>query len=220
MGASEPQRHRDICEVGRRLYLLGFVAATAGNISTRIGDDRVLCTPTGVSKGFMTEEMLAVCDLEGNQLDGDLEISSEILMHLEIYKVRHDVDAVVHAHPPTATGFAAAGLDLAAWVLPEVIVGIGAIPLAPYGTPGGAEIFEPMRSLVEKHDAVLLANHGAVALGRDVMDAHFKMEMVEHYARIAIVSHQLGGANTLTHEQVAQLAARFGHADGRRGLSS
>ncbi len=218
MGANGPQAHGDICEVGRRLYLLGFVAAAAGNISTRIGDDRVLCTPTGVSKGFMTEEMLGVCDLEGNKVVGDLEMSSEILMHLEIYKVRRDVDAVVHAHPPTATGFAAAGLDLPACVLPEIVVGLGAIPLAPYGTPGGPEIFEPMRSFVEKHDAVLLANHGAVALGRDVMDAHFKMEMIEHFARIALVSHQLGGANTLTREQVAELAARFGHPARTGGL--
>ncbi len=206
---SFPNR-RDICEVGRRIYQRGYVAANDGNISARIGADRILCTPTGVSKGFLTEEMLAVCDMAGKQVSGPLEISSEIRMHLEIYQLRTDINAVVHAHPPTATGFAVAGIELTQCVLPEVIVNLGAIPLAPYGTPGGAAIVEPMKPLLKDHDAVLMANHGAVTLGRDVLDAHFKMETVEHFAQIALVAHQLNSVNTLNMRQVDQLRQRFG----------
>lgn len=207
---------RDICEVGRRIYNRAFVAANDGNISCRLGEDRVLCTPTGVSKGFLAEDMLAICDLDGRQVSGPMRISSEIRMHLEAYKLRQDIAAIVHAHPPTATGFAVAGLDLTECVLPEVIVLLGGIPLAPYGTPGGPDIFTPMRPLVEKYDAVLLANHGAVTLGKSVMDAHFKMETVEHFARIALVSRQLGLTNTLDRRQVGELLdlrARFGVGD-------
>lgn len=210
---------REICEVGRRIYHRGFVAANDGNISVRTGDDRVLCTPTGVSKGFISEDMLCICDLEGRQVAGHLKISSEIRMHLEIYKLRADIHSVVHAHPPTATGFAVAGVDLTQCVLPEVIISLGGIPLAAYGTPGGPEIFEPMRPLLQQYDAVLMANHGVVTLGRDAMDAHFKMETVEHFARIALVAHQLGAVKTLDTKQVGdllELRQRFGIA-GRPG---
>ena len=210
---------RQICEMGRRIYQLGFVAANDGNLSARIGDDRVLCTPTGVSKGFLTEEMLAICDMDGTQVSGSMKISSEIRMHLEAYRLRADVAAVVHAHPPTATGFAVAGLDLTECVLPEVVVLLGGVPLAPYGTPGGPDIFEPMRPLLEKYDAVLMANHGAVTLGKSVQEAHFKMETVEHFARIVLVSRQLGATNTLDSGQVGELIElrkRFG-ISGRPG---
>jgi L-fuculose-phosphate aldolase len=137
-------------------------------------------------------------------------------MHLEAYRLRPDVAAVVHAHPPTATGFAVAGLDLTECVLPEVIVLLGGVPLASYGTPGGPDIFEPMRPLLSKYDAVLMANHGAVTLGKSVQDAHFKMETVEHFARIALVSRQLGATNTLDSSQVQELLelrSRFGIRD-------
>ena len=217
--ASAFAARREICEMGRRIYQRGFVAANDGNLSARIGEDRVLCTPTGVSKGFLTEETLAICDMEGTQVSGPMEISSEIRMHLEAYRLRPDVAAVVHAHPPTATGFAVAGLDLTECVLPEVIVLLGGVPLAPYGTPGGPDIFEPMRPLLEKYDAVLMANHGAVTLGRSVGEAHFKMETVEHFARIVLVSRQLGATNTLDSDQVRELIelrTRFGVA-GRPG---
>lgn len=204
---------REICEVGRRIYQRGYVAANDGNISVRIAEDRVLCTPTGVSKGFISEDMLCVCDLDGRQVAGHLKISSELRMHLEIYKLRSDIHSVVHAHPPTATGFAVAGMDLTQCVLPEVIVSLGGIPLAAYGTPGGPEIFEPMRPLLKEYDAVLMANHGVVTLGRDAMDAHFKMETVEHFARIALVAHQLGSVKTLAPKHVDELIdlrQRFG----------
>ena len=126
---------REICEVGRRVYQRGYVAANDGNISVRMQDDRILA-PTGVSKGFITEDMLAICDLDGQQVAGTMRISSEIRMHLEIYKLRPDIYSVVHAHPPTATGFAVAGIELTQCVLPEVIVSLGGVPLADY-SPGG-----------------------------------------------------------------------------------
>ena len=208
-GSSHHSR-RDICEVGRRIYQRGYVAANDGNISARIGADRILCTPTGVSKGFIAEDMLAVCDMAGKQVSGQLKISSEIRMHLEIYQLRADINSVVHAHPPTATGFAVAGIELTQCVLPEVIVNLGAIPLAQYGTPGGMAIVEPMKPLLKDHDAVLMANHGVVTLGKDVLDAHFKMETVEHFAQIALVANQLNSVNTLNARQVEQLRQRFG----------
>ena len=207
---------KDICEVGRRVYQRGFVAANDGNISIRLEADRVLCTPTGVSKGYLNEDMLAICDMDGEQVAGSMKISSEIRMHLEIYKMRADVSAVVHAHPPTATGFAVAGIELTKCVLPEVIVSLGGIPLADYGTPGGPDIVEPMKPLLRDYDAVLMANHGVVSLGSHVMDAHFKMETVEHFAKIALVAQQLGAVHTLADKDVDDLIAlrdRFGIGD-------
>ncbi len=204
---------RDICEVGRRIYQSGFVAANDGNISARMGRDRILCTPTGVSKGFMSEDMVSTCDMDGNQVAGHMKISSEIRMHLEIYKMRQDIQAIVHAHPPTATGFSVAGIELTQCILPEVIVAMGGIPLAAYGTPGGPDIVKPMKPLLKDHDAVLMANHGVVTLGKGVMDAHFKMETVEHFAKIALVAHQLGSVNTLNAQQVSALRRRFDVGD-------
>lgn len=207
---------REICEVGRRTYQRGYVAANDGNISCRMSDDRVLCTPTGVSKGFLNEDMLAICDMDGRQVAGSLKISSEVRMHLEIYKVRSDINAVVHAHPPTATGFAVAGIDLTQCVLPEVVLALGGVPLASYGTPGGPEIVEPILPLVKEYDAILMANHGVVTLGKHPMDAHFKMETVEHFARIALVAHQLGAVNSLNPKQVNDLIsirAKYGITD-------
>ena len=207
---------KDICEVGRRVYQGGYVAANDGNISIRLEADRVLCTPTGVSKGYLNEDMLAICDMDGQQLAGSMKISSEIRMHLEIYKLRADISAVVHAHPPTATGFAVAGIELTKCVLPEVIVSLGGIPLADYGTPGGPDIVEPMKPLLRDYDAVLMANHGVVTLGSHVMDAHFKMETVEHFAKIALVAQQLGAVHTLADKDVDDLVAlrdRFGIGD-------
>jgi L-fuculose-phosphate aldolase len=204
---------KDICEVGRRVYQRGFVAANDGNISVRMEENRVLCTPTGVSKGYLNEDMLSICDMDGQQVAGSMKISSEIRMHLEIYKLRSDVFSVVHAHPPTATGFAVAGIELTQCVLPEVIVSLGGIPLADYGTPGGPDIVEPMKPLLRDYDAVLMANHGVVTLGSHVMDAHFKMETVEHFAKIALVAQQLGAVRTLADQDVDDLIAlrdRFG----------
>jgi L-fuculose-phosphate aldolase len=198
---------REVCEVGRRIYQRGYVAANDGNISARIGDDRILCSPTGVSKGFMSEDMLAICDMEGKQVAGSMRISSEIRMHLEVYRLRPDIHSVVHAHPPTATGFAVAGIALTQCLLPEVIISLGGIPLASYGTPGGVDIVKPMEPLIKQYDAILMANHGVITMGKSVMDAHFKMETVEHFARIALVAQQLGSVQSLNPQQVGDLVA-------------
>lgn len=207
---------RDICEVGRRIYERGYVAANDGNISVRMSEDRVLCTPTGVSKGFLSEDMLSICDMEGTQIAGGMKISSEVRMHLEIYKMRSEINSVVHAHPPTATGFACAGIDLTQCVLPEVILSLGGVPLAQYGKPGDVDIVEPMKPLIAEYDAVLMANHGVVTLGKHVMDAHFKLETVEHFAKIAFTAHQLGRLKTLSEADVQDLInirSRYGITD-------
>jgi L-fuculose-phosphate aldolase len=199
------QTKLDICEAGRRVYAQGYVASNDGNISCRIEEDRILTTPTGVSKGFLKPEDLCIVDFSGRKVSGLKNPSSEIGMHIFLYRERPDVRAVVHAHPPTATGFAVAGIPLTECVLPEVVITLGAIPIADYGTPGGPEISEPIRKYVKDYDAYLLENHGATTIGKDVMNAYYKMETMEHFAKILFVARQLGGANLLNEEQVAKL---------------
>ena len=195
----------DIIEVGRRIYARTFVASNDGNISARIDERRVLITPTGVSKGFMKPEDLVVLDMDGNVLSGTKKPSSEMFMHLQVFKERPDVNSVCHAHPPYATGFAVAGISLDKCVLPEVVVALGGIPLVEYGTPGTEEFYRPVLKLVAKYDAFLLANHGALTIGKDVFNAYYKMETLEHFAHIAFVAQQLGHMNTLNKEQVQKL---------------
>ncbi len=201
---SEDQLRQTILEIGRRLYHKSYVAANDGNISTRLDEDRVLATPTGCSKGFMQAEALPVVDLNGNHLSGD-KPSSELPLHLFIYRERPDVMAVVHAHPPYATGFATAGLALDRCVLAEVIVTIGSVPLAQYGTPSTQELPNSIAPYIHHNDALLLANHGVVTVGRDLMDAHFKMERVEHSAHIVFNARVLGGEQYLPREAVHKL---------------
>ncbi len=202
---TERELRQDIVDVGRLIYQKGWVAANDGNISVRLDAERVLCTPTGVSKGMMAPDDLIVCDMQGNKLQGRKERTSEIAMHLTVYNLRPDVRAVVHAHPPVATGFAAAGRALNEALLPEVIIGLGCVPLASYGLPGTPALTEPMLPLIPKYDAILMANHGAVCYGEDVYKAFFKMETVEHYARIAFVAELLGGAKVLPKTEVEKL---------------
>src|SRR5213595_2673962 len=173
----------DIVEVGRRMYARGYTASNDGNISVRITPDRLLMTPKSVCKGFMTPDMMCVTDMSGRKISGDRDPSSEALMHLEVYRQRPDVNAVVHAHPPTATGFAVAGIPLTRAVLAEVVTTLGSIPIAEYGTPSTAELPEAVRKYIKAHDGMLLANHGAVTCGGNVMNAHFKMETIEHFAK-------------------------------------
>jgi L-fuculose-phosphate aldolase len=158
----------DIVEVGRRMYARGYTASNDGNISVRIGPDRLLMTPKSVCKGFMTPDMMCVTDLNGTKIAGDRDPSSEALMHLEVYRQRPDVNAVVHAHPPTATGFAVAGIPLDRAVLAEVLTTLGSIPLAAYATPSTAELPEAVRKYIKAHDGMLLANHGALTVGTDL----------------------------------------------------
>lgn len=204
---------RDIVEVGRRVYQRGYVASNDGNISVRVDDKRVLITPTGVSKGFMKIEDIILVDMEGNVLSGHKKPSSEVFMHLRMYTERPDVNSVCHAHPVHATGFAVAGVPLDQCVLPEVVVALGSIPLIAYGTPGTAEFFEPVLPYVKNHDAFLLANHGALTIGKDVYNAYHKMETLEHFAHIAFVAMQVGSVQVLNPQQVEKLydlRKRFG----------
>ena len=196
---------QDIIEVGRRLYEKGYVVSNDGNISSRISEDRIVITPSGLCKGTLSLEDLCICDMDGNKVSGLLRPSSEVVMHIFLYRERPDIQAVVHAHPPTATGFSVAGIPLTDCVLPEVIIGVGSIPIAKYGTPGGADISEPIRQYVKDYDAYLLENHGATTVGTGVMNAYFKMETMEHFARILLVARQLGGVNVLDAEQVDKL---------------
>lgn len=193
-----------IVEIGRRMYQRGYVAANDGNISAPLDAERILTTPTGVSKGFMTPESMVIVNQTGKPLS-DGKPSTELPMHLFIYKERPDVAAIVHAHPPHATGFATAGLALDKCVLAEVIVTIGTIPLAEYGTPSTEELPNSLRPYIHSCDAFLMANHGVVTTGKDLMDAYFKMERVEHYAQIVYIARALGGERVLPKEAVEKL---------------
>ena len=202
----ESFRH-DIVEIGRRLWARGFVASNDGNISVRLGPDRLLMTPASVSKGFMTPEMMVVTDLNGTVIDAapGRKPSSEALMHLVAYRQRPDIAAVVHAHPPTATGFAVAGIPLDRAVLAEVVTTLGSIPIAEYGTPSTRELADTVAPYLRSHDGVLLANHGAIALGKDLYSAYYKMETIEHFATISLVARQLGREHLLSREEVERL---------------
>jgi len=195
----------EIVEVGRRLWARGFVASNDGNISVRIGDDRLLATPKGVSKGFMTPDMMVTTDLAGRKVGGDRDASSELKMHLAVYEARPDARAVVHAHPPLATGFAVAGIPLDRAVLAEVITTLGSIPIADYATPSTAELPQEVRKFISAHDGLLLANHGALTLAGDLMAAYYKMETIEHFARISLVARLLGRERLLSRDEVRRL---------------
>jgi len=195
----------DIVEIGRRLWTRGYVASNDGNISVRLDEGRVLTTPTGVSKGFMTPDMMVVTDMAGTKVTGDRNASSELKMHLAVYEARPDVCAVVHAHPPLATGFAVAGIPLDRAVLAEVITTLGSIPIADYATPSTAELPLAVRKYIGAHDGVLLANHGAVTVAADLFAAYYKMETIEHFAHISLVARVLGGERLLSREEVQRL---------------
>jgi L-fuculose-phosphate aldolase len=203
--SSESSLRADIVEVGRRMYARGYTASNDGNISVRLGADRLLMTPKSVCKGFMTPDMMCITDLEGRKLQGDRDPSSETLMHLEVYRQRPDVQAVVHAHPPTATGFAVAGIPLDRAVLAEVLTTLGSIPIAEYATPSTKELPEAVRKYIKAHDGMLLANHGALTVGGDLFSAYYKMETIEHFATISLVARMLGRENLLSREEVTRL---------------
>jgi L-fuculose-phosphate aldolase len=205
MASAEEQLRGDIVEVGRRLYARAYIASNDGNISVRLDDRRLITTPKSVSKGFMTPDMMVITDFEGRKLAGQRDPSSELPMHLEIYRNRPDVNAVVHAHPPLATGFAVAGIPLTRAVLAEVVTTLGSIPIAEYGTPSTTELPEAVRRYIKAHDGILLANHGAVTCGGDVMSAYYKMETIEHFAKISLVARLLGREHLLSREEVERL---------------
>lgn len=195
-----------ICAIGRRSYQNGFAAANDGNISVRCGD-YVITTPTGVSKGFMQPEMLVEVSLDGELIAGQMSPSSELMMHLRVYRERPDVQAVVHAHPPYATAFAVVGRVPDQPIIAEAIVTLGPVALAPYATPSTAGVAESITPHLPGHDVILLANHGALAYGPDLETAYFRMESLEFYAKLTLLSSQLGNPRLLSPEQVAELQA-------------
>src|ERR671910_545683 len=207
---SEAQLRADIVEVGRRMYARGYTASNDGNISVRLDGGRLLMTPSGVCKGFMAAEMMCVTDLDGRKLAGSRDPSSEMQMHLEVYRRRPDVQAVVHAHPPLATGFAVAGIPLDRAVLAEVITTLGSVPIAQYGTPSTQELPDAVRQYIKAHDGLLLANHGALTVGHELFAAYYKMETIEHFAKISLVARMLGGERLLSQDEVLRLQSLRG----------
>lgn len=192
---------------GRRLDALGFAPATDGNISARLGPHVLLVTPAGHGKGGLSPEELLLIDLEGGVVEGTGLPSTETPMHLLCYRQRGDVGAVVHAHPPVATAFAAAGVPLDAPVMPEIVLTVGSIPLVPYATPGTQELARALEPWIAEHDAFLLASHGVLTLGRDVREALHRMERVEHLAKVTLAARLLGGPRPLSDAQVVSLFA-------------
>ncbi len=205
MAKTEAELREEIVEIGRLCWTKGWVASNDGNISIRLDPQRILCTPTGISKGMMRPDDLIIVDSDGNKVSGIRERTSEINMHVAVYRLRPDIHAVVHCHPPVGTGFAAAGRSLNQAILPEVIVALGCVPLAAYGLPGTPELLTPMLPLIPHYDAILLGNHGVTCYGSDVWKAYFLMETVEHSARITLVAELLGGAKLLPREEVDKL---------------
>jgi L-fuculose-phosphate aldolase len=204
---AETEHRRDICSVGRWIHDRGYVASTDGNISVRLGSDRILITPTSMSKGMMAPEDLVVIDLEGKRVSGLRKPSTELGMHLSIYRLRPDVNAVCHAHPPTATGYAAAGISLDKPILCELVIGLGSIPVAKYGTPGTSELSASIEPFVQGHDAILMANHGVVTYGPDLLTAFLRMETTEHFAQVSLVTQRLGKEVLLSGADVEKLVA-------------
>ena len=202
---TEQQHRAEIVRFGKLLHQAGLVAATDGNLSVLLEDGNILSTPTLMSKGLIEVDDLVIVNRQGKKLSGARDVSSEIAMHLLIYGKRRDIGAVVHAHPPTATGFAAAGLALDRALCAELIVTLGSVPLANYETPGTPELAEALAPLVPDHNAILMANHGVVTYGVDLLNAYMNMETVEHFAKIALVTHMLGRQQPLSDQHVDKL---------------
>lgn len=212
------QIKKDICEIGRRIYAKGFAAANDGNITVRISENEVLCTPTMHSKGFLVPDDISLVDMTGKQLSGRKKRSSEALLHLEIYKNRPDVKSVVHCHPPHATAFAVAREPIPQCVLPEVEVFLGDVPITKYETPGGQAFADTIIPFVKKTNVIVLANHGTVSFGEDVERAYWWTEILDAYCRILMLAKQLGGVNYLNaHEskELLELKDKWGFTDPR-----
>lgn len=199
------QIKQEICEVGHRLYAHGFVAANDGNISVKLSDNEFYCTPTGVSKGSLTPDMIIKIDAEGNKIEGTLNPSSEIKMHLRVFRERADVNAVVHAHPPVATAFTVAGIPLDRYILPEAVLTIGDVPTCAYATPSTMEIPDSLMPYIQEHDAFMLKNHGALTVGNTLTRAFFTMEEVEFNAKIMKYAMELGRIQEISEEKMYEL---------------
>lgn len=204
---NEYEIKKEMCEIGRRVYNRGMVAANDGNFSVKLNDKEFLCTPTGVSKGFMTPEYICKVDAEGNVLQANkgFRPSSEIKMHMRVYKERPDVNSVVHAHPLYATTFAICGIPLTQPIMPEAVIALGCVPIAKYGTPSTMEIPDAVSEHLQHFDAVLLENHGALAYSDSLLNAYHKMESLEFYARLLYQSRMLGEPQEFNKEQMDKL---------------
>ncbi|MFQ6049041.1 MAG: class II aldolase/adducin family protein [Phycisphaerae bacterium] len=203
--ADEWQLRQEICQIGRRLYARGFVAANDGNISARLDDRRVLCTPTLVSKGFMRPEDICTVQMNGRQLAGPRQHTSELPLHLAIYRARAEVGAVVHAHPPHATAFAVAGIEIPTGILPEVEILLGPVPTAAYETPGTEAFAQTVLPYIQQANAIVLKNHGTVSLGADLQQAWFRTEIIDAYCRVLILARQLGNVDRLSRAKLLEL---------------
>ena len=203
---SEYEAKKQIIAIGKRMYDKGFVASNDGNISCRVGPNTIWTTPTGVSKGFMTPDMLVKMNFDGKVLMGKLKPSSEVKMHLRVYNENPDVMAVTHAHPPVATSFAIAGISLDRAILPEAVVNLGSVPIAHYATPGSQDVPDSIAPYCNTHNAVLLANHGALSWGKDLTEAYHRLESLEYYATVLMYTGRIiGRANELSCSQVNEL---------------
>ncbi len=210
---NEPRLREEIVAIGKRMWEKGFLAAADGNISVRLGPERILITPSGLGKGFLAADQLLRIDLDGRVLASNhpgtrgLTPSSETMMHLEAYRQRPDVQAVIHAHPPLSIALTVAGLPLDADVLPEVIYSVGVIPTAPYVTPGTPDGQHAIRALVQKHDAILLDHHGTLTVGATLTEAYMRLERVEHSAAILLAARQVGELKRLPREEFEKICA-------------
>lgn len=196
-----------ICDVCHKMWLLGWVAANDGNVSVKLEDGTFLVTPTGMSKSFITPDKLVLMDKAANTLEGlpGYRPSSEIKMHLRCYEERDDVKSVLHAHPPVATGFAAANKALDEYSMIETVIALGSIPVSPYGTPSTYEVPDAIAPYLGEHDAILLQNHGALTVGADLITAYYRMETLELFAKISLNAHLLGGAQEISRENIERL---------------
>lgn len=208
---TEAALREQICHIGRLMYQNGYIDATSGNISARLGPDRILCTPSGLPKGFMTPDQLIVVDMNAQRVgptteaNANLKPTSEILMHLECYRQREDVQGVVHAHPPTAVALTIAGIGFDNCVVPEAIVILGVVPTTPYANPASAENRDAIRNLIGEHDALMLAYHGSLTVAHTVWDAYMRLETLEHTAKIMYMAQQMGTVNPLPPGQIEKL---------------
>lgn len=205
--ANEQELRNQICEIGKRIYNRNMAAANDGNISVKLNNNEWLCTPTGVSKGFMSPDIICKVDSKGDviQTTGNYRPSSEIKMHMRVYEHREDVTAVVHAHPAYATSFAIAGIPLNQPIMPEAVLFLGCVPIVKYGTPSTMEIPDNVQEYLDHYDAVLLESHGALTWSHDLLTAYHLMESLEFYAELLYRSKMLGGPKELSHDKVIRL---------------
>lgn len=204
---NEQEIKEQICDVCHKMWQLGWVAANDGNVSVKLSDGSFLTTPTGISKIMVTPESIVKINADGDILDAadGYRPSSEVKMHLRCYRERHDINACVHAHPPTATGFAVANKALDGYSMIEAVLSLGSVPVAPYATPSTDEVSDVITPYLQEHDALLLRNHGALTLGTDLLTAYYRMETLEHWAKISLTAHLLGGEQEISHENIERL---------------